>query len=319
MKTVFIVNPKAGKKNSSEKICSAINDVVSKLSADVEIYVTKAVGDARDFAEQYCRKNGKARFVVCGGDGTLGEVVNGAAEFEGVEVGIVPCGTGNDFSRNFDENECFSDIEAQILGHTEKCDVIKYTTVVDGVEKSGYCINMFNIGFDCNVADMTNKLKNNKFVTGKIAYIISILIMLIKKKGADLQIEIDGEMKHSGRLLLTSIANGSFCGGGIMSNPFANLNDGFADVNIIRNVSRLKFIRLLPYYMKGTHMRLKNIEKIISCIKGKKIRITPKDGKIRLCADGEIYDAGETEFEILHNAVSMVVPSRKCENTQVLV
>ncbi len=311
MKTVFVVNPMSGKKNNSEKICLAIKNAAEKLSEDVEIYLTKAVGDARDFVNEYCKNSGRVRFVVCGGDGTLGEVVNGAAGFDGVEIGIIPCGTGNDFSRNFCSTEDFYDVEAQLLGETQRCDVIKYKTVVDGVEKTGYCMNMFNIGFDCNVADMTNKLKNKRFITGKIAYVLSIFMMLVKKKSADLEIEIDGEKKHSGKLLLTSIANGSFCGGGIMSNPLANLDDGFADVNIVKNVSRLKFVTLLPYYMKGTHLDLKNIDKIISSVKAKKITVTPKGGKMRLCADGEISDAGRTEFEILHDAVSFVVPSRK--------
>jgi len=315
MKTVFIVNPKAGKKNNSDSLCKRIKEAAKKLSADVEIYLTKAIGDASDFVRDFCKKHGCARFIVCGGDGTLGEVINGCADFPEAEIGVVPCGTGNDFSRNFDGCDCFSDIEGQICAETEKCDIIRYKTTLDGKEKVGYCINMFNIGFDCNVADMTNRLKNHRFITGKLAYVISIFMMLVGKKGAELEIEVDGEKLHDGRLLLTSIANGSFCGGGIMSNPLANLNDGFADINIVKNVSRLRFLTLLPHYMKGTHMKLKNINNVILCLKGKKIKLTPKKGNMRLCADGEISDAGVTEFEILHNAVSFVVPSKRAAVT----
>ena len=77
MKTVFIINPMAGQGKSIEKFISSIKETAEKLKADIEIYITKAVGDATSFVHSYCEKNGAARFIACGGDGTLGEVVNG--------------------------------------------------------------------------------------------------------------------------------------------------------------------------------------------------------------------------------------------------
>ena len=78
---------------------------------------------------------------------------------------------------------------------------------------------MFNIGFDCNVADMTAKMKKKPLISGSMAYLFSIFAILIKKKGANLKIELDDIVKYEGPLLLTSLANGCFCGGGIKSNP----------------------------------------------------------------------------------------------------
>ena len=314
MKTVFIVNPKAGKKNNIEKFIEKINAAANKLSADVEIYVTKAVGDAAVFAHNFCEKHGKARFIACGGDGTLSEVLCGAMDFEDTEIGVFPMGTGNDFVKNFEGD--FSDIEAQITGKSEKCDAIKYTTVCDGKPKTGYCANMFNIGFDCNVVDAMEHIKKKNIASGPFAYFLGILTTLIKKKGADLEIQIDGETKHKGRLLLTSVANGCFCGGGVKSNPGACVHDGLMNVNIIYNVSRLKFICLLPYYMRGTHLSLKGIDRVISNVGCKKLVIRPRGGSMRLCTDGEITTAGETTFEILQDAFSFVIPKK---NTAVLV
>ena len=48
---------------------------------------------------------------------------------------------------------------------------------------------MFNIGFDSNVVDMTEKIKNLPLMPGPLAYMISVFIVLIKKKGADLDDE----------------------------------------------------------------------------------------------------------------------------------
>lgn len=308
MKTIFIVNPKAGKGKNSEELVRKINAVSAEVSADTEVYYTTAVGDASRFVKEYCAKSGAARFIACGGDGTLNEVVNGAIGYNGVEVGVVPVGTGNDFCRNFTGFD-FTDIKGQIFGESVKCDTIKYTTVVDNEKKTGYAVNMFNIGFDCNVADLMTDIKEKTFFSGSMTYFLSILINLIKKKGANLEVITDGEVKHKGALLLTALANGAFCGGGVNSNPKATVNDGFIDINIIKDVPRHRFITLLPHYMRGTFLRLKNIDKIIFTQKCKQAIIVPNTEKIRISCDGEIYDAGRIEFEIVPEAFDFVLPS----------
>jgi len=304
MKTVFIINPNAGKKKNINNLIDKINEVSLALGADSEVYITKSQGDAEAFVKNYCEENGIARFIACGGDGTFSEAVNGAIGFEGTEIGVMPIGTGNDFCRNF-RGVDFKDIKAQILSDTRKCDAIKYTD--NGVSRYG--VNMFNIGFDCNVCDMKEKLSKKTFLKGSLAYLISVFFILVKKKGANLKIVADGTEKYNGRLLLTALANGSFCGGGFKSNPDAELNDGQIDINIINNVSRSHLICLLPFYMKGTFKKLKNIDKIITTEKHKKIVITPLDGSFRLCTDGEISTVGETTFEAVPDAFNLVIPN----------
>lgn len=308
MKTVFIINPLAGQ-GESFFLADPYGIEALPNQGNIEIYITRFPGDATEYVREFCRKNGGARFIACGGDGTLNEVLNGVIGFEDAEVGIIPFGTGNDFCRNFKTDGLFEDLMAQVNGETVKCDAIKYTTETDGGTVEGYCANMFNIGFDCNVAAMTAEMKKKPFISGSLAYLVSIFVTLIKKKGANLKIEIDGKECHNGRLLLTSVANGCYCGGGIMSNPLASVCDGKININIIKNVSRIKFLTLLPHYMKGTFTKLKNIEKIITGAKCTEIVITPIEGKMKICIDGEITDAGRTKFEICPSVFNFVVPS----------
>lgn len=308
MKTVFVVNPKAGKKRNVDEIVSNIQMVSEACQKDIEIYITKAVGDGERFVREYCKTNGAARFIACGGDGTLNEVANGAYGTWGAEVGVMPLGTGNDFCRNFSQQSLFNDVKAQLFGKAIPCDVIEYQTEYAGNSIKRYCMNMFNIGFDCNVADMTAKMKQKPFISGSLAYFLSILTILIKKRGANLAIELDGVEKHRGPLLLNSIANGCFCGGGIKSNPTAKVCDGVMDVNIIYSISRLNFLFKLPFYMKGTHIKLKGIEKVIAAHTCRQMVVTPAEGTMRLCVDGEITDAGKTEFAVIPGGISFVVP-----------
>ena len=313
MKTVFIINPCAGKKNDLDSLIESIKG--ASCGRDVTVYLTKSPGDATGYVKSFCAENGGGRFIACGGDGTLNEVLNGVIGYEGAEVGVIPVGTGNDFCRNFGRDYDFFDIPSIIDGTGVRCDAIRYTNKCG----EGYCLNMFNIGFDCNVADMTSEIKKKPFISGSFAYFVSILLMLIKKKGAELRIELDGEVHHDGKLLLTSVANGSYCGGGIKSNPLADITDGLININIIKNVSRLRFLTLLPYYMKGTVLEKKGVHRFIASENCKSIRISPKGGKMRLCVDGEITDADETVFEIIHNAFTFVLPGAKLKEDELYV
>jgi hypothetical protein len=234
---------------------------------------------------------------------------NAPAEQKKVEADFITSANADITVDNF-ENWDFSDIKSQFNEEYVLCDAIRYKGVVNGQNVERYCANMFNIGFDCNVADETSTLKKYPFIKGSLAYFLSIFVMLVKKKGANFKLEIDGREVHNGKLLLTSIANGCYCGGGIKSNPLAEVNDGLININIIKNVSRLRFISLLPYYMKGTFLKLKGIDKVIASEKCSEVVITPECGKIRLCIDGEIVDAGKTRFKALHNAFNFVIPAK---------
>ena len=303
MRTVFIVNPKAGKGQGREKFIAEIEAASEKTGVPVEIYSTQGSGDGEILAAQLAQeaevRGEETRIIACGGDG------------------MVPIGTGNDFCRNFPEAGDFLDIEAQLTGTVMDCDAIRYSGMLDGRVQTRYCANMFNIGFDCNVVDLTAKLKTYPLLAGSMAYLMAVLCILVRKKGADLRVELDGEVYEDGPVLLTALANGSFCGGGVKSAPTARLDDGLMDVNIIYNVSRREFLSKFPAYSKGTHMQLPGIEKIIFARQCRRAVITPRQGAMRLCTDGEIVDAGRIEFEVVPRAFRLLLPAaeRKSDET----
>ncbi len=310
-KTIFIVNPYAGKGKKTKALLTEIQTLMQQHPEQVMLYTTKAIGDAQCFVEEYYSTHGTARFIACGGDGTFNEVLNGAIRCPDAEIGIIPIGTGNDFSRNFPNRDQLYNVSKQLTGKSIPCDAIQFRTESNGLLKEGYCANMFNIGFDCNVADTTANIKKNTLFAGSLAYFISIFLTLVQKKCSQLKIEADGNVIHNGKLLLTSLANGCYCGGGINSNPLASIHDGQININIINNLSRLRFVSLLPHYMKGTFLTLPNIDKYIVSKHFKHITITPLKGKLRLCIDGEITDAEETEFTIIPNAFQFILPSEE--------
>ena len=310
MKYYFIINPMAGKGKGIEKLKDTIAETGEKLNKDFEIYTTISVGDAERYVRSRCENHSTpTAYIACGGDGTFNEVLNGAYGFANASVGVLPMGTGNDFCRNFEGCD-FTDIKAQFNGVFTPCDVIRYKGIINGTEVVKYCANMFNIGSDCNVVDMTAILKQYPLIKGSLAYFLGILAVLIKKKGADLKIEIDGREVHSGKLLLTAIANGSFCGGGVKSNPYAEIDDGLMDINIIKDVPRRMFVPCLPLYIKGTLFETEKYAHFASATQCKNITITPNDS-MRLCVDGEIFDAEKVEFDIISKGIDIIKPIRR--------
>lgn len=314
MKHVFIMNPLSGKRRSRRRMTDDITSACKELGADYEIYFTKGPLDCKRHARQLCEEAAaeghKLRIYGCGGDGTVNELVNGVYGYDNVEIGVIPMGTGNDYIRNYGAVSSFLDIKAQIRGESRSSDAIHYRAEYGDVVTEGYCANMFNIGFDCNVVDMTARVKNWPFVGGSLAYLISVAIILIKKKGADLVIEYDDGTSLDGRILLIAIANGCFCGGGVKGVPESVLDDGLMDISVVKDISRMTFVTLFPSYAKGTHLNKKKIidRNIIKYTKEKALTVTANGESLRLCTDGEITTQKRVRFSIVENAFRFIVP-----------
>jgi len=324
MRHIFIINPVSGRgrgKNLHKDILSASE----KTGIPVEIYHTKGENDAEGYVreilaqreplEQMLSPEEKDtltfRFYACGGDGSLNEVINGAFGQPYVEVGCIPLGTGNDFIKNFPEKKDlknWKNIENQLLGRAKDCDLIRYSGTIDGKTDTRYCANMFNIGFDSNVVDMTEKIKNLPLMPGPLAYMISVFIVLIKKKGADLEVLFEDGSGYNGKLLLFAIGNGCFCGGGIKGLAKASINDGLLDHILVYDLTRIRFMSMFTKYWKGTHLDHKKAKDLFIYKQSKSLTVIPNNGIMRLCTDGEIRDAEKVFFEIVPSSLRFSVP-----------
>ena len=301
MKYYFVLNPKAGKGSHSEELEVRIRAACEKRKIPYEIYMTTGVGDATAFVRKICadEANLPARFYACGGDGTFGEVVNGAVGTVGASVGVIPVGTGNDFVRNFSPSDAFSDIDAQISGEETRIDLLR--------RNDFYAVNMINIGFDCEVVKKMSKLKKNPLIPSKLAYIAGVIITLIKKPGVNTSISFDGSDFVNKRYLLTTFANGSFCGGGFHSNPYSSLTDRQVDGLLVNNVSRTKFVSLVGSYKKGTHIVPKNDDVLKNSKYEKVVLRFPQTQSASI--DGELFDFDELSIECVPSAISVILPA----------
>ena len=306
MKHCFLINPAAGKGKQCADIENSISACCEAAGIDFDVYYTTGVGDAEEYIKRVCAESepdAEFCFYAAGGDGTFSEVVNGAAHFANASVGLIPIGTGNDFARNFTNNDNFFDISAQIEGSEIALDLIKIN--------DRYSANMLNTGFDCEVCRRVAKIKRNPAIPSKLAYLAGAFIELIRKPGVKIEVSVDGSEIRDLDLLLTCICNGPFCGGGFHSGPYADIADGALDVCFIKNVTRMQFLKLLTPYKNGTYLSLDGIEEIAEYIKCKRLDIKFK-GFQSVCIDGEIEELESMTVEISPRALRFRLP-KNCQ------
>ena len=101
MRHLFLLNPRAGKYDRTQEVREKIRFALAGREEPWEAAVTQYPGHAAELARAAAETGEAVRIYACGGDGTLNEVVNGAAGFPNAAVTNVPVGTGNDFLRIF--------------------------------------------------------------------------------------------------------------------------------------------------------------------------------------------------------------------------
>ncbi|MBO4861926.1 MAG: diacylglycerol kinase family lipid kinase, partial [Firmicutes bacterium] len=124
MKHIFILNPVAGNGYAEKNLLPRIIAFLKTTDLDYEIHRSLNKEEIGTYVKQRASVGDEVRFYAIGGDGTLCDVVNGAIGFKNAEVAVIPCGTGNDFVRNFTGRENFLDIGRQLSGKVVPIDVI---------------------------------------------------------------------------------------------------------------------------------------------------------------------------------------------------
>ena len=92
----FIYNPIAGK-GRAQRFRAEIEPQLKARGVSFRFWETTAPRDAVRIAEELTVR-GETDIVVMGGDGTVNEVLNGLDDPSKVRLGLIPCGSGNDFA-----------------------------------------------------------------------------------------------------------------------------------------------------------------------------------------------------------------------------
>ena len=242
---------------------------IAKLLQDKGIRYTEHVTDHAYHAIELAREavlQGYRKLLVIGGDGAIHEVLNGLysqTEVSPSEVtlGLIPVGSGNDWSRLHRIPHDYAEAVALIADearHTRVQDVARVHTRMDGKPYFRYMMNIGGLGFDSEVCHRFDLAKERGHAGDK-QYLKSLLTGFISYKPLRFRVAVDGEEFFRGTAFSVALGIGKYCGGGMMQTPEAVPDDGLIDVTVVGKLSKWKFLSKVPSLFKGTIFKHKEV------------------------------------------------------------
>lgn len=239
---------------------------------------------------------GYERIVAVGGDGTVHEVINGLMALrpetrQSVRLGVVPAGSGNDFSRNLDIPRDARALAMLLAsGEAVSADV--------GLVNGRFFANVAGVGFDAEVARFANRVP--KVIPGTITYLVGVFAQLALFRNAGIRLWLDGKLLER-RVLLVAIGNGARYAGGMHICPGARMDDGLFRVIVVRDLPKLEVLRVLPKVYPGTHVEHPAVE----VYDAREVRIEG-NRDLSIQADGEIVGTIPNTFQLVPRALRVI-------------
>jgi diacylglycerol kinase (ATP) len=300
LKTVFLVNP-ASANGKTGRRWPQIASAAHAAGLRGEAIFSERAGQLGDIARE-AADGGASLLVVVGGDGTVHEVVNGIAERDGVELAVIPRGTGWDFARTHGIPKRLGEaLRIARDGKARPFDLGRAGYHVDGNEAAAWFANMASVGMSGAVAAKANA--TTKALGAKTSYLLALGIVFARWKNVHLRVRVDEEERDA-LMEDTVVAVGRYLAGGMMITPDAEPDDGLFDVLLIGDITKTELVRVMPKIYRGTHLPHPKGE----VLRGSVVTIDA-DEPMPIQLDGEQPGTTPVRFELVPAAIRLRVPS----------
>jgi YegS/Rv2252/BmrU family lipid kinase len=300
IKTVFLVNP-AAENGSTGRRWPELAHRAGDLGLGGDALVSERPGQLGDLARR-AADDGASLLVAVGGDGTVNEVVQGLAGRGGVELAVIPRGTGWDFARTYGIPRRFEEAVAVARdGKARPIDLgrARYRAW-DGSEAESYFANIASAGMSGAIAKRANE--TSKALGGKVSYLWATLAVFARWQNDEVRVEVDGE-RRTGRMHDVIVANGRYIAGGMKICPEAEPDDGLFDVLLIGDLTKRDLMLTLPKTYRGTH--LPHPKAVV--LRGARVEVDA-DEALPIELDGEQPGTTPVSFEVVPQALRLRVP-----------
>ena len=321
----LIVNPAAGNGRSRQLLPHAIA-ALEQAGAEHQVCESASLDHAKDLAAQAADRGHTV--VAVGGDGMAGALAGIAAvggkttryletagsEYVGSTYGIIPAGRGNDLARVLGiPTDPAAAARVLVAGQHRQVDLI-------GVAAPGQPEAIVAGSVYAGVPSVAGEIANaTRWLSGSLVYHAAALRAVARWKPVQFTVSISepvggqaasGPSAHKFEGYAVIIANNQFFGAGMRVAPPALIDDGLLDIVLMRQASKLTFVRALLKIKDGTHIELPQV----SLARGTKVTIAMSrdlpagaDGELLACA-APLAAGTQLEIRVLPAALRVLVP-----------
>lgn len=272
-----------------------VTEIFSNADFEVTVYPTKARGDATKRAS-LISENEYDIIVVCGGDGTLNEVITGLMQ-AGIncKLGYIPSGTLNEWSSGLNISRNIPQAARDIVNGKE---------ITLDIGKFGSKYFSYTASFGAFTSASYSAPQEVKNVLGQAAYFFEGIKSLNNIKPVHLKFICD-EREVEGDFLFGAVSNSMSVGGIVKFDESAvKLNDGEFEVLLIRKPDNI--LKLQPLVEGIIHQELDR--EGMEFFHTKEITVIGGEG-LSWTLDGEFAEGSQTvKIQNIHNAINLIVP-----------
>jgi len=305
VKIGVIRNPVSGGRSGRAR-WRGISIALATHFGEPEVRETARSGDAARLAIELVEA-GCDLIIAVGGDGTIGDVVDGLMRSArpGTAFSFIPTGTGCDFARNF---ALPRDPEALVRRIAEapvrRIDVARLTgPSLGGQEEARHFANIASVGVSGRIVQAVNG-RGRRVASGSLRFFLCSVREILRYRPETVRVTVDGEEIFKGPVTVAAVANGAWFGGGMHVVPFADLADGLLDIGILRGASRMGVLGILARLYSASHVG----HPLISFHRGRVIDIEPLgDRPVSIEADGEALAFDRLRVEVMLSALSLKI------------
>lgn len=289
---VLIYNPAAGKlRRDPERILQRTTEALAGANLRPRLAPTSGPGDATDLARRAVVE-GADLILALGGDGTINEVMNGMVH-SSATLGILPAGTANVLAMEIGLGSRLSRAIERLLGSVERRISVGKLCVEDGSER--HFLAMGGAGLDAKIVyDLNPWLKSR---AGKLAYWLSGFGH-VTQRVSQCEVRIDERTFRSGFVLASRVRN---YGGDLeIARGASLLHDDF-EVVMFEGSNPLRYL----WYMLGVGAKVAQRMRGVHTVHARHVSLT---GQVHLQVDGEYAGRAPACFEIVPDAITLLVP-----------
>jgi len=244
MRCFVVVNP-AACRGKRAGIPPALATALDRHRLPFEMVHTTRPGEARALVA--AAGGAFDTVVVCGGDGTLHEVLQ-SLDLERHVLGLVPAGTGNDFAwMNGWPHSVEACVARLAAGRERRVDL--------GLWNDMRFHNSIGLGFEGRVNYESHRIRR---LRGPAVYLAAVVRALHRRRPIPLRIDW-GDGTWEGNVFLASVCIGARVGGAFHLAPGARNDDGLFDLCTARDIDLWRLLALLPRTFRGTHVRSRHV------------------------------------------------------------